>query len=223
MKRWIHAAKETNFKEVDGYLILFEDDIVIDVDTSQLDDVVESVRIEASYYPGHKQFASDVADILQNEYKCKLVPRSENGEIVHISESKYGVSLYFDVVYDVKNFDTISNQLRLTEKFVSDVNIGILCGIEFRFSDHRLTVGISKDSTNHVRKEMEHIKKLHPELDYAALEQESLEVSEKDLYLSYDEALQYLRDDFNHAIHKWVDRIMKGVKTGAWDKIMKWS
>lgn len=209
MKRWIRSKSEVTNKveildKIDDYVIIYKDKIVIDIEPNE--PIAAATGKVFERRPAPEVYRDNVRNILENEFNFEVLPDT-NGERGHISESDDGISLYFDIVFEINNKDII-DMAKEAGLCSQDEKIGIFCIVVLRISDHSLTQGIAGNPTEFVRRETKHSQKLHPEA-IAPFEdnQEELELDRQRIAQYYSEGLDDLRDLLKEREREWIRRV----------------
>ena len=202
-------------KEFFGYPVLFTDKLILTVTMpvgTILDDSIVASRHHSltdpfDWFPGHKKFLNDVADILENEYGFLIVEDTKGNKRGEISINQERVSVYFNVIYDISKSSVIADKLKESDPLDS-VSGYIGCGIELRLSDHNLTAGSSGNFDRYAKQQTDFIKKKNAnKVDYTFDTQQQVELDDQLIQQFYNKGLQDIRDRLDRLILKWAKKI----------------
>lgn len=201
MKRYIRQSKYTEEIEDD---IILDDEIVIDIDVNLPYSVTANTH-NSSKFPGVEQFKKDLLDLLENEYQFEVIEDVYDGvkQKGHISNRKDSVSVYFDTYFDLANAKPVLERVGIRPTNVSENSELVYCFIHIRFSDHSLP---DEGDSAHRRYLLRNTAKYssNPKVTHT-INEESFTVSEEDLYLYYDEAIEKLKGQLDYRIGYWVN------------------
>ena len=199
MKIYLRSAEELT-----GSDILFEDKILIDIDISDIYDVIEPA--EHIKFPGNDAFRSGISKILKDEYKFDITPESE-GELEYVTNRDLSESVYFNTYYELYNAGLPLERLGINS--LKPPAAGkVHCFIHFRISGHILeNVGDIAHIQFLDRNVEEHVKN-RPDINFIQREEEII-LPEYDLYFNYEKAVDELRSDLDVRIFGWVNKAKK--------------
>lgn len=189
--------------------ILFEDQIIIDIDID-ITDMIAASYSPISKFPGVDNFRKEVLSILENDYHFDVIASEHNGILQkgYCSNRDQSASIYFDTYYDLNNAEEPISRLGAT--ITTPISGNVYCFIHFRISDH-----YPNDANS-----IEHRQFLHDTIqkhvanrsDVSDAYEADIVIDEYTMQLHYDEALDELRDMLDAHILGWVRRAERHYK-----------
>ena len=204
MKRYKKYIQTSKYLDEDSDEIMFDDTIRIDIEVDLLHAIQKVTASSASVkFPGKEQFRQDVINILENDYHFIVIEDVYDGvkQKGHFSDRPDSISLYFDTYFDLINAKDVFERMHLTRK--DALNERIFCFINFRFSDHALHDMSDVLHRTYLKENVAKYAKNNRDVTHT-VQEESIELDEKDMQYYYDDALEDLRSQLDSRIIYWV-------------------
>lgn len=210
MKRWIHATTVNGHAD---YAIVGHYKIVINIDVSNAVNIIHA-NYELDRYPGDAKFARDAKYILEG-YNFIVVPDNK-GRLVDIHDSDWGISVYFNCIYDLANISDFDELIKLAPQF-KDQKVGIGCAVEIRISNHFLTAGRGSNEDKYARNQVNHTLQSYPSVDYHIDNQYQINLDKHTLAMQYSSGLNQLRNELNTFVRRCANAVSRAREEGRWN------
>lgn len=203
LKRFIRTSKYLNES---SNKILFDDQILVKIDVI-LPKCVAASRQDgiAVYFPGTDQFRKDVAEILEREYGFEVIEDMHDGKLQkgYVSNRDDSISVYFDTYLDLCSAQRIVDKSEYTQLTCPDFPAKMFCFIHLRFSDHDIPDLGDVAHRRFIAQNAEKYTKNNPEITHV-VDEDSIVLSEQDVYRYYDDAIDDLRANIETRIRYWI-------------------
>lgn len=209
MKRYKHYIRSSKYLDETREDYLFDDTILIDINITIPRRIASSSSEGGNIvvdFPGVDQFRLDVLEILENEYNFQVIEDMHDGKVQkgYTSNRDNSISVYFDTYFDLSNAKDSINRLGINNIEVPDSG-KVFCFIHFRFSDHSIPNAGYVDHRDFINKNTEKYTRNRPDITHV-IEEEVIEISERDARYYYSKALKDLRDLLDFRISYWVKK-----------------
>lgn len=207
MKIYKHYIAASDKEKFITSQVLFDDKIEITVDVFPDYSIASSTSIEFSRFPGTEKFRLDVLDLLENKYHFEVIESLHEGKRQkgYVSNRDDSCSVYFDTYFNIANAKDAL--VRLGKKDIKlPENAKVYCFIHIRFSDHDLANLGDIDTKKWLKENA--TKYISDRNDIKlVVEDENLYVSEREMQLYYNRALEELQEELDWRISRWVKRL----------------